>query len=60
MDSVEPVERLIEHLLTIVNEIVFPAIALWLAYYIRSWLKGTLSPPPYQHEVRLKEPPEGE
>ena len=48
---------LIDKLLTIAVEIIFPALALWLASYVRKWLRGTLPVPPHVHEVTLAEKP---
>ena len=49
--------ELIDKLASIFVEIVFPVLALWLCYYVRKWLRGTLPVPPHIHEVSLKEPP---
>lgn len=48
---------LVEHLLKILNEIIFPALALWVAYLVRKWLTGQLETPPYEHKVSLQPPP---
>ena len=51
---------LIDKLLTIACEIIFPALALWICFYIRKWLTGTLPVPPHIHQVSLtaeKPPP---
>ena len=47
---------LMDRLLRIIDEAVIPAIALWLAYYVRRWVNGTLKVPPYEHKVTLQEP----
>lgn len=46
---------LVDKLLTIFNEILWPAIGLWVAYLVRKWVGGTLTPPPYEHKVTLQE-----
>jgi len=51
MTSIE----LIEHITRIICEVLLPALALWLCYYIRKWLRGELPVPPHVHEVQLKQ-----
>lgn len=46
---------LIDKLLTIGNEVLWPALGLWVAYLVRKWVGGSLSPPPYQHTVTLQD-----
>lgn len=48
--------ELVDKLLTILNEIIFPSLALWIAYLVRQWLHGRIQTPPYEHKVQLQEP----
>lgn len=47
--------ELVEHLLKIANEVIFPALALWLAYLVRQWLHGRIQAPPYEHKVQIQD-----
>lgn len=49
--------NLVDKLLTILNEVIWPALGLWIAYLVRKWVSGTLTPPAYEHKVTLTEPP---
>ena len=51
METVE----FIEYITRIICEILLPALALWVCYYIRKWLRGELPVPPHVHEVAIKD-----
>lgn len=46
--------QFIETLVRIIDEIFFPALALWVGYLVRKWINGQLNPPAYRHEVELR------
>lgn len=48
---------LIAKILQILDEIVIPSVALWVAWQIRKWLQGDLQVPPYEHRVQIKSEP---
>jgi len=49
-----PTVELVETITRILLELIIPAVALWLCYYVRKWLRGELPVPPHIHEVALK------
>jgi len=44
----------VEIIVRIICEVVLPAVAVWLCFYIRKWLKGELPVPPHVHEITVK------
>lgn len=47
--------NLIEHLLLIFNETVWPLVGVWLVYVARRWMEGKLKVPPHVLDVSIEE-----